>query len=692
MLERNKNLSDSVENIPHVGPALAGAFERLHVKTVEDLFRFIPRDIIDLSNPISAKEAQKKDGEKVVLFGEIEDLKVIKTPKRRIWLTSAKIKDDTGKVRVVWFNQPYLRTFFKDQKYAFFGPVEYSNFTKDKTMLSPQIFASPGVITIYRQSEGLSSKQIQRSIKFALEAGYNLDNLVLDNLASKYKMPKSQDALLSLHFPKNVGEFYRAKERFIFDELLFFISANLYLKNLNAKKSSYKIDTDQKLLNQFISELPFELTDDQNKAMSEIVKDLGGMLPMNRILQGDVGSGKTVVALAAAYLAIKSGQRVAFLAPTQILASQHYQTANKLLTKLGVSVGLMTADTNRKFKTQNSKLKSSAEKLITKDDLIIGTHAIIQESVEIPNLALVIVDEQHRFGVEQRNLLINQKSQNAPHFLSLSATPIPRTLAHIIFGNLDISTIFSKPKGRLPIKTYLVPQTKRNDSYKFIDDLIKKGQQAFVVCPLIEEQQTFTGTLFDLDGRKAVETEIKNLKATVLKKRNIEMLHGRMKAQDKEDQMAKMQDGSADVLVATSVVEVGVDLPRATVMVIEGAEHFGLSQLHQFRGRVGRNDLPSYCFLFTSGDLNDKTKQRLKAFVQNDDGFKLSQMDLKGRGPGAVLGNKQSGFFGINPVWFENSEILAKASKAAKALAPNLDKSPDLLKKITAMLETEHLE
>jgi ATP-dependent DNA helicase RecG len=279
-----------------------------------------------------------------------------------------------------------------------------------------------------------------------------------------------------------------------------------------------------------------------------------------------------------------------------------------------------------------------------------------------------------------------------PHFLSLSATPIPRTLAHIVFGNLDISTIHLKPVGRKRIKTYLVPSHKRNDSYRFIDELINKGEQAFVVCPLIEEKIEFSKTLFEQSERKAVEGEIKNLQKTVLGCRKIEMLHGRMKGIEKEEKMRKMQSGETDVLVSTSVVEVGIDVPQATVMVIEEAEHFGLSQLHQFRGRVGRNDLQSYCFLFTKENLNDKTRERLKAFVQNDDGFKLAQMDLKGRGPGAILGTNQSGFVGINPVWFENSEVLSKASRVANDLAPELEKNDVLFAKIKERLQTKHLE
>lgn len=685
MSARNK-LDDSIEKIPYVGPKAAQAFLRLKIKTVENLLRFMPRDAIDLSDPIEIKKAQKIEGEKTVIYGEVIDLKILKTPRRRIWLTSAKIKDKSGIIRVVWFNQPYLSRFFQNKKYAFYGPIEFSNFTKEKTLVSPQIFDEPGIITIYRQSENLTSKQIKRTVDHALKAGYSLEDKLLDQIAKKYGYLSAKEATQKLHFPKTIHEFWAAKQRFIFDELIIFITANLYLKNQNLSKSAYQIETDAKILNEFTKLLPFKLTFDQRKALREVVGDFEQKVPMNRLLQGDVGSGKTVVAFAGAYLAIKSGYQVAYLAPTQILARQHFETAKKIFNKANIKIELLTASTAKKTKNNNQFLKT---------DFIIGTHAILQKDVKIPRLALVIIDEQHRFGVEQRALLgasLTNVSRLTPHFLSLSATPIPRSLAHIIFGNLDISTIKSKPVGRLPIKTYLVPESKRSNSYRFIDDLIARRQQAFVVCPLIEERENLSGSLFDEDGRKAVEAEIISLQKTVLGKRKIEMLHGKMKGTDKEAKMMKMKDGEADVLVSTSVVEVGVDLPRATVMVIEGAEHFGLSQLHQFRGRVGRNSLPSYCFLFTGSNLNDKARERLKIFVRNDDGFKLSQMDLKGRGPGAILGSKQSGFFGINPLWFENSEILKKASSAAKNLVDNLKTRPDLEQKIKSQFETEHLE
>lgn len=671
MLAKSPNLSDPISQVPYVGDKIAKKFANLGILTVEDLFLYMPRRVVDLTNVVTIQNAIRSEGKKVVVYGEIENLKVLKTQRRRIWITSAKIKDKTGSLRVVWFHQPYLRSYFKDQKYVLYGTAEYSHFTKEVTLISPEIFPEPGVIPIYHLTEGITSKMIQRTITHALSAGYELHEIIPQSVLKKYGFPTRQKSFLNLHFPKNVSDFEDAKGRFIFEELLVFMLGNLYLRGQNRNKKSYKIKTATKLLEEFLSQLPFILTSDQKKALKDILIDFKKTYPMNRLLQGDVGSGKTVVALAAAYLTAKSGLQTAYLAPTQILAHQHFETAKKILEPLGIKVEIFTAAT----------MKTKKPSDIIQADLLIGTHAILQKSFAIPKLALVIVDEQHRFGVEQRNILLNLKKNGpSPHLLSLSATPIPRTYAHIVFGNLDISTIKVKPSGRLPIKTFLIPQDKRTNSYRFIDELIGKGQQAFVICPLIEERESYSETLFEVIERKSVESEIKNLKKTILKQRRIAMLHGKMKSFEKQEKMKRLQTGEIDVLVSTSVVEVGVDVPRATAMVIEEAERFGLSQLHQFRGRVGRSDLQSYCFLFTNGELDQNSRERLRTFVQNSDGFKLSELDLKQRGPGAIFGTDQSGFKGLNPLWFENSEILRKASSAANDIIGEISRNRELFK------------
>lgn len=672
------HLSDPIYKIPHVGLKTAELFKKLKIRTVKDLFNYVPSRVVDLSNPISVKEALKRESEKVLIYGEILNIKIIKTPRRRIWITSAKIKDKTGQIRVVWFHQPYLKNFFKNKKYVFYGNVEYSPFTKEVTLISPEIFDVPKVVPIYRLTEGLSSKQIQRTIACALDRGYTLNDQLPVDLLKEYKLEKQKNALEDLHFPKSVKSFEKAKERFNFNELLTFILTNLYLKKINQRNSSFKIRTEKKLVDTFISSLPFKLTKDQNFAIHDIISDFKKTYPQSRMIQGDVGSGKTVIAFFATFLAIKSGYKVAYLAPTQILAHQHFESAKKILKPFGIKIGLLTSQT-----------KNSAHSL-RGVDLIIGTHAILQKNIKIKDLSLVIIDEQHRFGVEQRAFLMGGKK--SPHFLSLSATPIPRTLAHIVFGNVDISLIKTKPEGRLKVKTYLVPANKRSNSYHFIDKLIKDGQQAFVICPLIEEKEVLDEKLFEINESKAVESEIKNLKNTILGRWQIEMLHGKMSSQEKDEKMKKMQSGEIKILVSTSVIEVGIDIACATTMIIESADRFGLSQLHQFRGRVGRSNLQSFCFLFTQDKLNDKSRDRLKTFVRNSDGFKLSEMDLKQRGPGAIFGTTQSGFEGLNPLWFENTKVLENASKAAKKIIDKIENYPDIYKAIKEKISVKHLE
>jgi ATP-dependent DNA helicase RecG len=392
---------------------------------------------------------------------------------------------------------------------------------------------------------------------------------------------------------------------------------------------------------------------------------------MNRVVQGDVGSGKTIVGVIASLPIIWSGQKAVWLSPTQVLASQHYKNIKKLVGK-NTKVALFTA--------------MSKKGDFEKSDLIIGTHALIQKGVKINKLGLVVVDEQHRFGVKQREDLNSKNKKEVPHFLSLTATPIPRTLSHIIFGNCDISIIRAKPADRKKIKTFVIPESKRDDSYRFIDKLIEAGQKVFIVCPAI-------GTELDPEGdKKAVMQEAERIKATAIGGRNIKILHGQMKPKEKEESFQAFAFGKAQVLVSTSVVEVGVDVPEATAMVVEDAHNFGLAQLHQFRGRAGRSNLQSYCFCFSRNLDNPISKERLKVFVQNDDGFKLAQYDLKLRGPGALLGLDQSGFSGIDPIWLEDTDLLLRAKKIADNLLPIMKSDEYLYNKIKSKLKTSHLE
>jgi len=715
MSAKNAN-SDSVAKIPFIGATGAKKFERLGVKTVEDLFNFLPREVVDLTHTLKISEAKSKIGEKVIICAKIKSSSIIRSPRKKIWIVGALLQDDSGLIEALWFNQPYLhRSLKKGKEYLFYGEIEFDKSTERIYLNNPEIYPEAGLYPIYPQTKNLTSRQISRALTLALQKGYQLNEYLPEQIIKKYNLPSLPEAVKNLHFPKNLSDFRKAKSRFIFNQLLNLILANLFLKNQNKKKKAPKIIVDKKLLNRFVNLLPFDLTASQKKVISEIFEDLQKPYPMNRLVQGDVGSGKTVVALVGALMVINSKYKVAWLAPTDILARQHFQTALKLLKNFDVKIGLVTSATKRRLKkveTDNWQLAA---------DLIIGTHALLQKDVEIKDLGLVIVDEQHRFGVAQRAALAESKKLT-PHFLSLSATPIPRTLAHIVFGNLDISQIREKPAERLPVKTFLIPESKRADAYRFIDERIEAGEQVFVICPLIQ-----TGDESDISEKKTIMSEFENLKKTILGKRRIAFLHGQMKSNEKEEIIAKMLRGEIDILVSTSVIEVGIDIKKATVMIIEDADRFGLSQLHQFRGRIGRSNLQSYCFCFTSAfaqkdkgyrkissetqlpqgatsensfkhskklkaETDQRTRERLKAFVQNSDGFALAELDLKLRGPGALLGEEQSGFKGINPLWFENTQILADASNAAKDLISKLDENLILKNKVFSYLEVEHLE
>ncbi|MCX6809832.1 MAG: ATP-dependent DNA helicase RecG [Candidatus Berkelbacteria bacterium] len=687
---KNINVSDSILKIPFVGPKQAEAFARLNIKTVEDLLSNLPRDIVDLTKTIEIQNLRLKINAKVAILAKVKSTSILKTPKRRMWIVNALLSDKSGSVEAIWFNQPYMRETLKQgSEFIFFGTVSFNQTGRKIILNNPEIFPKSQIYPIYAQTEGLTSKQILRVVKSALETGYKIEEFLDDNILQKYSLLNMQAATKSLHFPTTKENFQKAKERFIFNNLLNLILANLFLKNKNKNEKSYKIKVDQKFVENFVKSLPFKLTKDQNKVVAEILSDFQKPSPMNRLVQGDVGSGKTIVALIASLVAIQNNYQVAWMAPTEILANQHFETINKFLKliKSKIKVGLITSATKKKSQPDGRPLAETA-------GLLIGTHALIQKDVKFKALALVIVDEQHRFGVNQRDELLqstaatNQKI--IPHFLSLSATPIPRSLAHVIFGNCDLSIIETKPIGRKQVKTYLIPEPKRNDAYRFIDERIKVGEQAFIICPLIENNQDEQNLI--QESVKAVTKEINNLQKTALAKRKISMIHGKLKSKEKEEIMAKMQNKKIDVLVSTSVVEVGVDVKDATIMMIEDAENFGLSQLHQFRGRVGRSDLQSYCFLFCRNLENEKTKARLKAFVRSFDGFKLAEMDLKQRGPGALFSFEQSGFKGINPFWFENSKVLAASSLAANELIDDLDHNDFLKTKVLKLLETDHTE
>jgi len=669
------NLRDSIKKLPFVGESRQEKYKKLGIETIEDLLRFQPRDFVDLRNPLKIEEVYHLPrGTKVAIWAKIEKLSFTRTPRRGVFVVKAKIADGTGSIESIWFNQRYLASFFKESdQYLFYGTLGFDFSNKKISLQSPKILPKPDIYITYPQTRGLSSRQISQSIKLALESGYQLEEYLPRYVLEKFDLVDIKQASNKMHFPQNEGDLITSRARFDFENIFKFICQNIIQNKQKNKKVAFKVDSDRSDLGRIIADLPFQLTEDQKQSIDEILSDFRLSHPMNRLLQGDVGSGKTIVSFIAAYFAIKAGFQVIYLAPTEILANQQFSSAEKFFEKFGFTLSLITG------KSKNDNLEA---------DLIVGTHAILNRDINFEKVALVIIDEQHRFGVEQRARLIDE---GRAHLLSLSATPIPRTVGHLLFGNLSISQIKSKPSGRKKTKTFVVPERKRNDAFLFVDKLIEQGQQAFIICPLIEESGS-ADTLFEFDEVKSIKRQVEDLRETCLGLRKIESLNGKMKSQEKERVMADFRSGKTDILVSTSVVEVGIDVPNATVMMIEGADRFGLAQLHQFRGRVGRNELQSYCFLFTNSLDSEGVSKRLKAFVRTDDGFELSKTDLKLRGFGKMFGLEQSGFGEFNPAWLNDEDRLKKINAFAEKTIEEIDKYKTFKQKLSDEMAIAHLE
>lgn len=669
-------LKDGVDKLVSVGALRKAKFEKLGVKTVEDLLRFQPRSYLDLRKPLAIKDLYALEkGEKAAVFAAIEKISFSRTARRGVFVIKAKLVDESGSVEAVWFNQRYLKSFLKEgDEHLFYGTLGFDFSNKKIALLSSKILPQRDIFLIYPQTAGLTSRQISQTVKSALAAGYAIDEYLPKDVIAAFNLLSLDAAVSKMHFPRSEEDFTRSKERFDFEEVFSFICENIIQNNAKSQKRSLRVYFKRSDVEQIMSSLPFKLTADQEKAIFEILGDLCLEHPMNRLLLGDVGSGKTIVTLIVAYFVIKSGFQVVYLAPTEILSNQHLQTATDFLGKYGFKISEITA------KSKNENLAA---------DLIIGTHAVLNRDLDFKKIGLVVIDEQHRFGVEQRSRLIEK---GRAHLLSLSATPIPRTIGHMLFGNLAISQIKTKPVGRKKVKTFVISKDKKNDAFLFVDKLIEQGQQAFIICPLIENQNQSFDTLFEIDELKSIEKELEEIKGTCLGLRRVASINGKMKSKDKEKIMQDFRDGKVDVLVSTSVVEVGVDIPKATVMMVEGADRFGLSQLHQFRGRVGRNEMQAFCFLFPGLVLSSDTLERLKAFVRIDDGFKLSKIDLKLRGAGKLFGLEQSGFGDFNPRWLEDEEKLEKINHYAQKTIEQIDKYPLYAKRLTDEMAIAHLE
>ena len=622
-------LTDPITMLKGIGPAKAKQFANLNIFTLGDLICHFPRGYEDRTRLIPV---EKLEPDVPACFKAM----VMNTPRtahvrKGLDITRVQVADTTARLNLTFFNNRFAAENLQyGREYIFYGAVSgdfigYNMTNPVFEALDSQPVTTRRVLPIYPLTAGLTNAAILKAVRQALAVCDPPAEIIPEPVRQKYGILPAERAYYAIHEPQSMAEAEQAKKRLIFEEFFVF-SAGLSLMRASrsGKKTEAYADLD---LQPFLAALPFTLTGAQRRAVDEIAADFQKGTPMNRLVQGDVGSGKTMVAAAAAYVAAKNGRQSALMAPTEILAEQHYASLSLLFEPMGIRVALLTGSMT--VKEKRLVRESIADGQI---DLAVGTHALLSEATQFSNLGLVITDEQHRFGVGQRSKL-SSKGRD-PHLLVMSATPIPRTLALLMYGDLDVSIINELPPGREAVDTFLVGESYRARINAFIRKHVAEGHQCFVVCPAVEENEEL--------GIKAVETWAETLQKTVFPDLRIALLHGRMKAAEKEEAMARFARGEADVMVATTVIEVGVDVPNATLMVIEDADRFGLSQLHQLRGRVGRGKAKSYCIL-TSHNKNQETLMRLKALCKTTDGFKIAEEDLKLRGPGDFFGSRQSG-------------------------------------------------
>lgn len=686
-----------LEHIKGVGSKTAEALAKARLHTVDDLINFLPRTYEDFSRitPI----AQLRPG-KVSVKGTFSHIQT-KRVRRGISVTEAVLSDDTSKVQVVWFNQGYRATQLEAgkeflvsgefglqrQRYQIVNPscellqreelpitnppsVTGQSYRNEDTPKSrsptPRLTGVSGgrIVPLYRAVYGLKSQLVRKLLIAVRPAILGLPETLPEQILRRFHLMSRADALEAMHFPTSFEQLQAAKYRLGFEEVFVLMLASQLNKQDNNRLESHDISFRPADAKVFVEKLPFELTNAQRVAAWEAIKDMGiarvksqesqgkkktSPQPMNRLLQGDVGSGKTVVAGLVAYIAARAGFQTAFMAPTELLALQHADTLSRLLEPFDMRVSLLVGSIKASLRPPLYEAIKTGE-----TDVVVGTHALFQDTVEFKNLGFVVIDEQHRFGVEQRQRLL-AKSHRMPHLLAMTATPIPRSLQLTIYGELDISLLAEKPKNRKPIETTIISPNSRAQMYEKIDAEITAGRQAYVICPRIQDGQ---------DEQKSVEAELKRLQNSIFKHRQLGLLHGKLTAQQKDEIMSAFAAGTIDILVSTTVVEVGVDVPNATVIVIEGADTFGLAQLHQLRGRVGRSDLQSYCYLVPS--TSKAPSRRLRELEKSNDGFYLAERDLELRGPGEIYGRAQSGALSLRVANIADTKLLREAKQAAE--------------------------
>lgn len=651
-------ISDRVDCVKGIGEKTQKLFEKLNIQTVGQLLTYYPRDYETFANP--SPISILKEGEIGVIEASISHITEVRK-RGSLTLLTCTAKDPSGTITLTWFNQPYLKsTLSMGYHYIFRGRVSRKG--KGLVMEQPKPYKREeyqrlrfALQPVYSLTKGLTNHMVSKAMKQALSLSEDLPEYIPSNVRREYGLPKKVHTLEEIHFPKSRETMLEARRALVFEEFFLF---SVFLRELSGQKEVQRSEfvfQESKECEQLEQSLPFALTEDQQNVWNEIKKDVSSGKVMVRLVQGDVGSGKTILAVLALLQAVQNGCQGCLMVPTEVLAKQHFDSLQKMLapfnTRITLLVGSMTA---KEKKEAYRKMK------LQETDIIVGTHALIQEKAEYAKLGLVITDEQHRFGVKQREQLAGKSKQ--PHILVMSATPIPRTLAMMLYGDMDLSVIHQLPAERLPIKNCVVGTDYRNTAYQFIAKQLSEGRQAYIICPMVEESETT-----DVENVTDYTEQLKEIMGDTY---SIAALHGKMKPEQKNDIMERFSIGQIQLLVSTTVVEVGVNVPNATVMMIENAERFGLAQLHQLRGRVGRGSYQSYCIIMSS-NTSEETMERLNILKNSNDGFFIASEDLRLRGPGDLFGIRQSGDmnFKIGDI-YQDASVLTEANEAVNQLKP----------------------
>ena len=725
----NLHLEDDIAKHFRLVASQKKALAKLGIETVQDLLMHTPARYEDVGAARSIAEISSN--ETVTVYGELQNLEKSLSWKTKKYVVTANLVDTTGTIGIKWFNQSYAANMFEHARYVkvtgkatgkvsasrrmyFANPaVETMPSLPDLDLLSNPTAKRSGLIAIYPESKGITSRWFQIAIKRVIESGVleALEDYVPEEIVKKYNLPSLETALVWAHIPEKMRDAHAARKRFAFDEVFAIQLAKQRSRHELKQKSALKVQVDKKAIKNFVSTFPYQLTSAQQKAVDDILHDFETGQPMSRLLEGDVGSGKTAVAAAAVYAVItskppnkKSGSlQTAYMVPTEILARQQFDSFIQFFTgdDIGcrsMQIGLITSSGCYKFPSKtdpNKPTKISRTQLLKwvengEIPIVVGTHALIQKSVKFKDLGLVIIDEQHRFGTIQRKMLA-RKDEHVPHLLSMTATPIPRTLALAIYGDLDLTLLDEMPTGRKQVHTEVVKLTERDKVYEKIREELRTGKQSYVICPRVYEPDPTKATAL---RAKSAEAEMKKLQNEIFTEYAVGMLHGKMLPKEKDEVMKRFESGEIDILVATTVVEVGVNVPNATVIIIEGAERFGLAQLHQLRGRVRRSSHQPYCYLFSESKSENSVK-RLKALEKSRDGFELAEKDLELRGAGELYGAKQWGLSDLGMEAIRNIKMVEAARKEAQTLItkdPKLDKYPALQKLVVSKSKTLHFE